>query len=334
MSTSKRCPACGKEIITQGDTPVSFCNFCGAAMPPDITGVHHESFSNIMGLARTAQESDNLAEAEKYFTRALEIDPRNAEAWYGKGHASGWQSTLANIRVKESLVAFKNAIGTAPDENKQSTRDRCLDDLNHLVVTLYRLSREHLTEFVAVKGTWESYIFQILELILALEEVSEWDLQNKTILENIIHLCADLMEGITYTDPYDNNTSKALWLSDTYESLVKSKRDSAISKIKIIDPNYQAPSIVKKELKSCFVITATLGNPDHPTVVLLKQFREQWLKNKKYGSSIIKFYNKYGPIAAKIIASHKILQYISYVVIVLPAKQIALLALTTLNKQK
>jgi prepilin-type N-terminal cleavage/methylation domain-containing protein len=51
----------------------------------------------------------------------------------------------------------------------------------------------------------------------------------------------------------------------------------------------------------CFVATAAYGNPYHPMVLLLKQFRDQYLATWPGGRALIQFYYKAGPYLAEMI---------------------------------
>jgi hypothetical protein len=90
--------------------------------------------------------------------------------------------------------------------------------------------------------------------------VRNWSPHDRTTLGNIVHLCKDNIEGISYNDPYDYNVPKAWHLSPEYEALLKSRLDAAIGALRQIDPNYAAPAIEKKTVGDCFVVTATLGD--------------------------------------------------------------------------
>jgi prepilin-type N-terminal cleavage/methylation domain-containing protein len=51
----------------------------------------------------------------------------------------------------------------------------------------------------------------------------------------------------------------------------------------------------------CFVATAAYGNPYHPMVLLLKQFRDQYLSTWPGGRALVQFYYKKGPYLAEMI---------------------------------
>jgi hypothetical protein len=168
-------------------------------------------------MARTALAAENAQEALSYYNRVLELDPSLSEAWIGKGRAAGWQSTLADMRIREMLIAFKHGLATASAPDKEELLMTCVDEVNRLVVAIYTMARQQLVEFVAVEAAWTNYIAQIGILLDGLEEVHSWAPSDRATLENTVHLCKDNIEGIKFRDPYDNNISKGWVLSDEYE---------------------------------------------------------------------------------------------------------------------
>ena len=68
----------------------------------------------------------------------------------------------------------------------------------------------------------------------------------------------------------------------------------------------------------CFIATATMGSYDNPKVKQLRQFRDEWILQKSWGESFVKYYYIYGARAAKVIEKSSILKKISYLLIVKP----------------
>ncbi|MGG7037137.1 MAG: CFI-box-CTERM domain-containing protein, partial [Flavobacterium sp.] len=68
----------------------------------------------------------------------------------------------------------------------------------------------------------------------------------------------------------------------------------------------------------CFIATATVGSYDHPEVMELRNFRDNWILEKKWGESFVKWYYHYGAKAAKVIEKSFVLKKISYFIIVKP----------------
>lgn len=69
---------------------------------------------------------------------------------------------------------------------------------------------------------------------------------------------------------------------------------------------------------ACFIATATMGSYDHPDVLTLRNFRDNWILSKNWGMSFVEWYYHYGAIAAKFIERNNILKIISYILIVKP----------------
>lgn len=319
------CPECKKEIQVPDDAASARCMYCGANIqnkkPVSVSVV--PNINNLLGLARTALAANNVSEAEKYYTQVLEYDPSISEAWFGKGKSAGLQSTLNNIRLNDAIVSFKNAVGSAPDNEKNKMLEDCITEINNLAVTIYGMADRNMQQFVSLPNIYNDYVTQMMQLINALDEVAMWAPNNKVILENIIHFCKVLIEGIQYRDEFDNNVPKAWNLTPEYEKLMRDKISTTSEKIKSIDPNYIAPNPEAKKAENCFVITATLGDSHHPSVCLLRRFRDEWLIHKNFGKNFIIWYYKNGPSLANIIRNNKLLRKLSYYLIVIPATKIA-----------
>lgn len=282
-----------------------------------------QNIDTLLELAKTASAANNAEQAEKYYTQILEIDPKNSEAWFEKGKAVSLLSSLNNIpvRINETITYFKKSIDNSTEDKKDETVEKCLTELNNLVTDFYVLSNKHLNEFVTLPNSYEDFIKRVISLTVALEQASEWNPKNKIILDNIMYMCVALIEGVEYKDPSENNISKVWILTPEFEKIVRDKISATSDKIKKINPEYVAPNPTPKkpEESNCFVITATMGNPNHPNVVLLREFRDSWLSHRKYGNRIITLYYKYGPIIAEYIRNNYYLRKISYYFIVKPA---------------
>jgi hypothetical protein len=68
----------------------------------------------------------------------------------------------------------------------------------------------------------------------------------------------------------------------------------------------------------CFIATATMGSYDHPVVMELRNFRDNWILRKKWGKGFVNWYYHYGSIASKYIEKRFILKRICYLLIVKP----------------
>ena len=172
-------------------------------------------------------------------------------------------------------------------------------------------------------NSWPDYLQMMGQLMAALDKAAVWDPTNRTTFENIEHLCNDNIDGVAYRDQFDQNAPGLLSLTPEYETTLRAKRDDAIARLRGLDPAYEPPSLVKKEAETCFVVTATMGDADHPTVQLLRRYRDEHLASRRVGAALIAIYYRLGPIAADIIRNRPLLRRLSFRWIVRPAAEAA-----------
>ena len=319
-----QCPACGRDIQVPDDVPRSSCMYCGAMIVlAESRKAAAPTLENYLGLARTALRAGNGSEAEQYFNRVLEIDPTISEAWIGKGKAAAWQSSLVNIRLSEMGAAFSHAIAMTNEAERGNVVDLCVQEMNSLVTTLYGMARKHMLEYVVLDKIWVTYLAQISQLIAGLDTALSWDTSNQTTLKNIVHLCKDNIEGVAYRDKFNSNIPKAWHLSPQYEAQLRAKLDSASAKLRALDSSYSPPVLNKQEADACFVVTTTMGSPDHPYVTTLRLFRDHELRRRPIGRLFIEWYSTNGPKLAALIADRPFLRRASLHLIVRPAATLA-----------
>ena len=80
---------------------------------------------NYLEMAWNAFDADNTAEADNYCNKIIEINHKNHKAWFLKGLAVGWSSSLDKPRIAETVNAFSNAIMFAPEETKAEFAEEC-----------------------------------------------------------------------------------------------------------------------------------------------------------------------------------------------------------------
>jgi hypothetical protein len=93
---------------------------------------------------------------------------------------------------------------------------------------------------------------------------------------------------------------------------VTNKFNYYVTKIKNIDPNYKAPT------PGCFIATAVTGSFNHPDVLQLRRFRDNYLLNRKIGQMVVKVYYIYSPTFAEKIKNKKALKGILHIWLIKP----------------
>lgn len=125
------CEMCGSTDLIKQDG-VFVCQFCGVKYSvEEAKKMMVEGTVQVVGtvqvddtykidnyyiIAENVYTANNRQEAENYCNKIIEIDPSNYKAWFLKGKAAGWQSTIYNIRIEESVRCFTKALDNSPKD--------------------------------------------------------------------------------------------------------------------------------------------------------------------------------------------------------------------------
>lgn len=156
------CEMCGSTDLTKQDG-VFVCQSCGTKYSVEeakkmmIEGTVEVAgtikvddtakIANYYTMAESAYDVGNQKEAESYCNRIIEIDPNNYKAWLLKGRAAGWQSTLRNIRIEESVNCFTKAIDNAPENDIDAIKEEAASEISSLSAALMRLCCENFAKY-------------------------------------------------------------------------------------------------------------------------------------------------------------------------------------------
>lgn len=148
------CEMCGSKDLVKQDG-VFVCQTCGTKYSVEeakkmmvegtveVTGtVKVDNLGTIdqyLMLAQNANAGHNYASCEDYANKILEIDSNHAEAWYLKGVASAWQSTTVNLRIKESISAWQNALMNVSKDNSEKMVNQIADTFDNAIYSLISL---------------------------------------------------------------------------------------------------------------------------------------------------------------------------------------------------
>ena len=141
------CEMCGSTDLIKQDG-VFVCQTCGCKYSieeakkmmvegtVEVTGTvkvdNSAAITNYLDMAQNAMEAGNNKEADDYCNKIIEMDVTNWEAWFIKGKAVGWQSTLGNIRISETINAFSKALENCPEDKKEKLGKDCKFELEQL----------------------------------------------------------------------------------------------------------------------------------------------------------------------------------------------------------
>jgi hypothetical protein len=89
----------------------------------------------------------------------------------------------------------------------------------------------------------------------------------------------------------------------------------------IIDDKYtleENSNISNKEEGGCFIATAAMGDYNHPTVIDLRLFRDNYLLKKSWGQKFTNWYYTHGPKVAKLIKHSRLGRKVTFFTIIKP----------------
>ncbi|MBN1618384.1 hypothetical protein JW887_03515 [Candidatus Dojkabacteria bacterium] len=147
-----RCPQCGGEIQLDDAKETGFCMHCGSkvVVKEAIKAVRIDNshmIDNWMNMGELAIESGNMKEAYDYFSKILEIDTNNWNAHYQRGKAAGWQSTLINKRLLETVTSFSKAIELVPADKKEELIIKSAEDIVSLALAFISLRTDRFEQW-------------------------------------------------------------------------------------------------------------------------------------------------------------------------------------------
>lgn len=151
-----KCPNCGANAELSEDREFCFCNYCGTKLVREKIVVEHrgkvslDGFANEKSLLDRAYiflEDEKFSDADAYFERVLDINPRCSEAYLGKLMCENNCRRLEQIFLFEPLSSnsnYKNAIKFATEEEKNK-----LENLRELFNKKYKNDLDKITSEIA-----------------------------------------------------------------------------------------------------------------------------------------------------------------------------------------
>jgi hypothetical protein len=325
---SVSCSCCGAKLDEfQGKEEVK-CDFCdnitrvirpvSVNISEGMDSTKTDNFINLIKIMEQSMVAENYKEAYEYCNKALEIDPSCGTLWENKAICCFWLRTDNDIiesQAKEITTYLNAAKNNDPNSaTYESTASNLAFNLYFAAWYRYTLVGPDVPD---KSGKMVSFSWTPIKKMVAYIGMME--------------LAFDMSPNESYlTDPIKelSGLSKARWIEDKKGELVNlmditklgtnpvKLRERLIIKMKKINPNYEAPALGKKA--GCFIATAAMGSYDHPLVLELRLFRDNWILQQKWGKSFVNWYYTYGAIAAKFIDKSIVLKKISYILIVKP----------------
>jgi hypothetical protein len=240
-------------------------------------------------------------------------------------------SDIIETEAKE-ILTYLNAAKQA-DTNSKTYEDTAYSISSNLFYAVYYRYLMVTPDVYSSNGKdLDRYSFNASKKILSYIKIMElcFDIYPVSIyLDDAIKELTNLSKMIWINfDKNGNKVTDDWWIKNFSFDAVRT-RDRYISKLTKLNSNYIAPEFTKEDDGWCFIATATMGSYDHPEVMELRNFRDNWILEKKWGENFVTWYYHYGAIAANYIEKSYLLKKVSYLLIVKP-----LVLLTKIIKYK
>lgn len=191
------CELCGSnEIIKDGGFFV--CQHCGTKYTleearkmmfegkVDVSGStvrvdNSSSVQNYLDIGNNALLAGNGQQAEQYANKALEVDPRNSEAWKLKMKSYESTATLGDLQVSDVLAAGKNVIEFAYDKN--AAEEEIYKYYLTRSLELFLVSTSKMKDVEDIKSTYHT--FMLVSLLTAGANTMKADSKIVSIYEGV-----------------------------------------------------------------------------------------------------------------------------------------------------
>lgn len=189
-----KCPDCGAGIkINEGSTSV-VCEYCGGnIIVTDVLGTS-SVMQNCMILAYSAMESGNYEDAYDHFNRAIEIDLKNPNAWFGKAVCMGMTGKISDDVFGKMMNLFENAINYTSEDKQANLKKNAAAEIvkilrksSSLIHMAFELSAFNDDEqfSTAIKKDLDNLKEKVLKTVQKAHEYDETNNDVKVLLAEI-----------------------------------------------------------------------------------------------------------------------------------------------------
>lgn len=314
---TQNCHNCGASLNVSSDTKSLKCDYCDTQiriirpvkvheenMKDKLNSEELKKYMNMLTILENAMKAGNYKEGYDYCNKALEVDPTSAEIWENKSICAFWLSTKRDVfssQAKEIVTYLNTAKSYNPDSKTLPITSE------NIAWDLYSLGYIWLHSVTPMndKGNYAwSDCDDMLDFVKLWDTAFEIHNNTKFLKDAVIEFTGNEGAKLNWTDKEALERYPTAKLREVY-----------IKKIQKLEPNYEPPKISSGW---CFIATAAMGSYDHPQVMELRHFRDEWILTKNWGSSFVKWYYHYGEKAVKFIDKSSVLKKLSYLLIVKP----------------
>ena len=205
-----QCPTCGGSLQVPENRTSVRCMYCGGAVVvrEAINAAMSASVPNLLKLATAAAQSQNHKEAYDYFTRVLELDSTNSEAWAGKASAAGRLSNGQSFRIPEMINYYARSLEVVADDGRANAEESAGNSISQIITQYYNRLRSDLSPAFADGQTWLIYLNGLNDILEAIHTAHRLLPRSVAILQTGIYICSDNAGYLRYANKYNGQVSR------------------------------------------------------------------------------------------------------------------------------
>lgn len=234
------CPNCGGALQVPDDRMTVTCMYCAGTVVvrEAIQAAAAASLPNLLKLARTAAAPGNCQEAYEYYSRVLEIDANNVQAWTGKAEACGRLTSEGSFRLPEMVGYYGDAIEAADANEKDETQNRATEVICSVTVQYYRNARDGLSPAFIENASWMLYLATLGKVLQVLDQALQLIPNSILILQTTLDICKDNSVQVSYTNRYNRQRT---WrtLAPEWNHAIRERERFCSEKLAALKPDLQ-----------------------------------------------------------------------------------------------
>jgi len=243
---SAKCPSCHGDLQVPDDRDFVICMYCGTTVKirEAIRVMLDSNIPNLNNLGIEALKAGNYQEAYDYFSKVLESDTKNSEAWYNKALACGNLSSFSNNRDSEMNSYFEKAIKCNTEEKIPEFKNKIAEELHNFNLKFFDKIKEHMNENITNENVYKNYIENCKQIIRSLEIALNYNPNQINSLRFLLNIGNDNMKVIQYS-VLDKTQARTFYQNKKhspnleYKTYLQNKQKEWQEKLILIDPSYK-----------------------------------------------------------------------------------------------
>ena len=329
------CPNCGGELQLPEDKNQVTCMYCDTSIVVQEAIAQKkknisEDADKLLSLINSTIESNDLEQAAKNINQLLELDPDNAHAWILKGKVAflkvakemkipptdprGLDDSVLSIDLHATFnEGFNKAIILGSNDPK--IRETIGLELHNgvKICSSAIIDAETKKFFYGIKmyessaNARKRHWLKLLKQSIEIEKKAAEFKESFDLADNVRFIIA-MGKGnwvLGTNNDFNLSTDIDSWNNSLQAKYTKEYEERAAKN--------------KSESKGgCFIATAAMGDYNHPVVMDLRIFRDNWLLKRNWGVKFTSWYYTHGPKAASIINKSLFLRRLTFIIVVKP----------------